>query len=605
MRAAIAAVLVSVGCTVPAWCGETELHVSPRGDDAMQGTVERPLRSLHGAQRRVREALAAKAGEPVRVKIADGEYLLTEPLTLTPADSGSAGQSVTWEGDGGDVRITSGVKIGGWQARGDIWTATLSKEEAKALAPLRQVWVNGRRAIRARSPNDGYFRVDRAGPDARTSFFVQPKELVSLGRPESAEVMYLHNWSVSYVPLTSIDAAVHQYHVAGPIGCDYFHGAICYFEPHPRYRIENAAELLDSAGEWFYDEPTRELRYWPRAGETLATAEIVAPALEQLVVLRGDGDRPVENVRFENLAFEFTRFIPPVTGYRELQANWHDWLRKEGGVGIVVTPVSSAVALDGTEGCEVNNCRFEHLGGWGLSATGTQRLAVERCSFSDLGGNGVTLGGTGAADETPCEHNRIEDCQIERCGQEWFGAVGIWVGMASYTQVRHNELHDLPYTGISVGWRWDDGPSACHHNLVENNHIHHVLQLLCDGGGIYTLGRQPGTVLAGNHIHGVPLNSGSAHSNGIFMDEGTTDVRVAGNTIYDIGRSPIRFNRAANVTLSKNRLAAAAAEGTPMLHYDATPVEKITLEENQEFAAEWEPPTGDEAIENAGPHPDG
>ena len=240
LRAVFAAVLVSIELAVPAWCGETAIYVSPRGDDAAEGTVTRPLRSLHGAQRRVREALAAKVGEPVRVKIAEGEYRLTVPLTLTPADSGSADQSVTWEGYGGDVRITSGVKIDGWQSQGDVWTAKLSEEAAKTLVPLRQVWVNGRRAIRARSPNDGYFRVDRAGPDARTSFFVQPKDLVSLTKPQSAEVMYLHNWSVSYVPLASIDAAAKQYHFAGSIGTRYYHGAICIFEPHPRYRIENA-----------------------------------------------------------------------------------------------------------------------------------------------------------------------------------------------------------------------------------------------------------------------------------------------------------------------------------------------------------------------------
>jgi hypothetical protein len=405
------------------------------------------------------------------------------------------------------------------------------------------------------------------------------------------------------VPLASIDAAALQYHFGGTIGCSYYHGAICIFEPHPRYRVENAAELLDSPGEWFYDEPKRELRYRPREGESLTTAEIIVPALEQLVVLRGEAKRPVENVRFEKLAFEFTRFIPPATGYRELQANWHDWSKKD--EGMTVTPVSSAVTLDATAGCEIKNCRFEHLGGWGLSATGAQKLAVERCSFSDIGGNGVALGGTGAPDELLCENNCIEDCEIERCGQEWFGAVGIWVGMASHTQLRHNELRDLPYTGISVGWRWDDGPSACHHNLIENNHIHHVLQLLCDGGGIYTLGRQPGTVLAGNHIHDVPLNSGSAHSNGIFMDEGTTDTRVAENTIYHIGRSPIRFHRAADVTISKNRLANAAVANTPIVHYDATPADKITLEDNQEMAAEWQPPEGDEAIKKAGPRPAG
>ena len=68
------------------------------------------------------------------------------------------------------------------------------------------------------------------------------------------------------------------------------------------------------------------------------------------------------------------------------------------------------------------------------------------------------------------------------------------------------------------------------------------MQRLSDGGGIYTLGWQPGTALIGNVIHDIPVNAGRAESNGMFIDQGSTDLEIKENTIYRVLRSPIRFN---------------------------------------------------------------
>jgi hypothetical protein len=57
------------------------------------------------------------------------------------------------------------------------------------------------------------------------------------------------------------------------------------------------------------------------------------------------------------------------------------------------------------------------------------------------------------------------------------------------------------------------------------------VQVLSDGGGIYTLGCQPGTQLRGNLIHDVPLNAGRAESNGMFLDEGSDGITIQGNAI--------------------------------------------------------------------------
>jgi len=194
----------------------------------------------------------------------------------------------------------------------------------------------------------------------------------------------------------------------------------------------------------------------------------------------------------------------------------------------------------------------------------------------------------------------VENCTIERCAQTYFGGVGIWIGMAANTIVRNNEVRDLPYTGISVGWSWKPNPTMCRGNQIAYNNIHHVMQRLSDGGGIYTLGWQPGTRLIGNVIHDIPVNAGRAESNVMFLDQGTTDLEVKENTIYHVARSPIRFNMAGKNTISHNRLALAP--GTPTFQYTETKASDMTFVDNEVIEnAAWEPPAGDEAVKRAGP----
>ena len=143
----------------------------------------------------------------------------------------------------------------------------------------------------------------------------------------------------------------------------------------------------------------------------------------------------------------------------------------------------------------------------------------------------------------------------------------------------HNDIGDLLYSGVSVGWRWNPTPSVCKGHRIERNHIHHVLLQLSDGGGIYTLGRQPGTVLQANHIHHVKVNAGRAESNGIFMDEGTTDLVVEDNDIHHIARSPIRFHRAGRNVLRGNKLRPG--KGVPPLRFNNTPEKNIIVESSK------------------------
>ena len=141
------------------------------------------------------------------------------------------------------------------------------------------------------------------------------------------------------------------------------------------------------------------------------------------------------------------------------------------------------------------------------------------------------------------------------------GGVGVFAGYTDGTIIAHNEIRDLPYSGMSVGWGWGeedagggsenyympfkyDTPTPSGNNRIEFNHIHHVMSRLHDGGGIYTLGNMPGTIIRGNHIHDNPGAPG-----GIYLDEGSGFIEITGNLVYHVS-TPMNYNNRA-----QNRIA--------------------------------------------------
>ena len=250
----------------------------------------------------------------------------------------------------------------------------------------------------------------------------------------------------------------------------------------------------------------------------------------------------------------------------------------------------AAIVFEAAAGYRFENCRVSHVGGTALSLEGNcEHNRVVGNEIFDAGGNGVMVGEPSTSPEQLAKNNVVANNHIHHCGATYYGCVGIWGGISEGTIIAHNEIHDLPYTGVSIGWMWNTKPTPCKGNVVEYNHIHHVMQTLSDGGGIYTLGRQPGTVLRGNLIHDVPLNAGRAESNGLFIDEGSSEILIEQNTIYNIERSPIRFHKATTDLVRNNVLVTSS--GIPPFRFNATDPDSITFEANKPADAKtWIPP---------------
>jgi hypothetical protein len=532
---------------------ETTYHVSPTGKDSNPGTQAQPFATLTKARDAVRvlRQSATERDKAVTVVLHTGTYELAETLIFSPEDSGTETHPVRYVAQSNDtVTVSGGLKITNWNvSTNGGWTAELPEVKAGKWF-FRQLSVNGRRAVRARWPNeDGILRVAAVSNAVTTFTFNQPLTGGNLGG-QDAEMVAYNDWSVTRGIVVSSDKV--SVTTATPMGW-IGHGSTTVGPGRPVY-FENAREFLDQPGEWFLDRAAGVLHYLPQKGETPGNTEIVAPRLERLIALTGTKDAPVRHLRFEGIRFQHADFLLPVFGYSEIQAAHYGTVRK--AAPIHVQPV--AVQSVWTEHCRFERCRFAHLNSSGLGfGAGCRSNLVDGCLIEDIGGNGVMIGWRGAgklqtnqldadwADPTDAPvGNAVSNCLIRRCGADSRGAVGVWVGFSSNTRIAHNLVCDLPYTGISVGYRWNTSPTTQQGSMIEYNHIHDVMQMLGDGGGIYTLGFQPGTVLRGNLIHAVHRSSFAIGSpnNGFFLDEGSKGFLLEKNRVFATSGAPVRFN---------------------------------------------------------------
>jgi len=126
------------------------------------------------------------------------------------------------------------------------------------------------------------------------------------------------------------------------------------------------------------------------------------------------------------------------------------------------------------------------------------------------------------------------------------------MGYGHHNTIAHNEVSDLRYTGISLGWTWDIVRSGTRENVVEFNHVHHVMRVLEDGGGIYSLGLTPGSVIRNNLIHDVGERATEV-GHGIYLDGGSAGVLCENNLCYDCGGGGVRIQHGtANLTVMNN-----------------------------------------------------
>ena len=558
-----------------------EIWVSPSGNRENPGTKEKPLASILMAQRKARELRRLNdpsIKEGIQIILKGGIYQLDEPLLFRPEDSGTSESPTTIMAVPGEEPIISGgVQVKNWKkfsgsmaglpkiASGKIWVTDIPEVGGRHLE-FRQLWVNGTKAQRASTLTDG--KLNRIlSVDKQNQIMWIPKPAFAVKEIKQLELVIHQWWAIANLRVKDI-------RVVGDSAAVTFHqpeSRIEFEHPWPAPFIDakkekngnsafwfvNAIELLNQPGEWYEDFTTGKLYYWPLENQEMTSAEVIAPNLETLVQMNGSPDSPVKNVHFTGINFQHSSWMrPSKAGHVPLQAGMY--LLDAYKLKIPGTPdkkglenqawigrQSAAVEASYTSGLSFERCNFSHLAATGLDLiVGTNSDRIEGCSFTDIGGTAILSGFFGTTDfEAHLPYNPTDDREVchnetivnnlvsDATNEDW-GCVGIGIGFARNVTIAHNEVRDVNYSGISVGWGWTRTISCMRNNLIHANLIHHFAKQMYDVGGIYMLSAQPNTEISGNCIHHLekaPYAHDLKHYQYIYFDEGSSYIRAVNN----------------------------------------------------------------------------
>ena len=568
------------------WLWSGEIWVSPKGNDFNDGTRQSPKATLTAALRQAREW--RRTGDDrmqggITVYMEGGTYALYEPVFIRPEDSGTKEsptvirsaineKTVIHSAADEKVVLSGGVRIKNWKKQGKLWVADVPTFNGRPL-DFRQLWVNGKKAVRARDVED-FEKMNRiCSVDEKNEILYVPA--VSIRRlidnkgnlkAKYAEMVLHQMWCVANLRIRSVE-------VQGDSAAIRFHqpeSRIQFEHPWPRpmvttdghnsaFYLTNARELQDVPGEWYHDIDARKVYYYPREGEKMQEAEVIVPAVETLVRVEGTLDRPVCHIRFEKITFSYTTWMRPsekghvplqagmylTDGYRidpKMQRNYLNHpLDNQGWLGRPAAAVRVAAAKQ----IDFERCRFEHLGSTGLDyEEAVQGGVVRGCLFRDIAGNGLLVGSfSPAAHETHlpydpadrrevCTQQHINNCYFTEIGNEDWGCLAIAAGYVGDVNIEHNEISEVPYSGISLGWGWTQTVNCMRNNRVHANLIHHYAKHMYDVAGIYTLGSQPKSYVTENCVHSI-YKPGYVHDPNhwfyLYTDEGSSFITVRDN----------------------------------------------------------------------------
>lgn len=516
--------------------------------------------SIEKALQQAREERRLNNATDICLRLQEGVYQLNQPITIRPEDNGTRIVA------DGKVTISGGVSISGWKKEGKCYVADVPDFNGRQLE-FRQLWVNGKKAVRARDVNDfeQMFRI-RSVDKANETIYVPAKAVKKIINAKYPEMVLHEMWCIANLRIKNIK-------IQGDSAAVTFHqpeSHVHFMHPWPSpmvttdghnsaFYLTNAKELLDSEGEWYLDARASKLYYIPRKGEDMGSAEVIAPAVETLVQVAGTPDEPVKDVTFEGITFSYATWMrPSVSGHAPLQAgmymteayklrpkmdrpNGDHKLDNQGWVG----RPAAAVSLNCAENVSFTKCTFEHNASTGLDyhlyiKGGT----VDRCTFRDIGGNGILAGGfspEGFEAHKPydpadrriiCTGLNITNNLITDVTNEDWGCVGIGAGFVRDIRICNNEISDVSYTGISVGWGWNQQPCSMANNLISGNLIYNYAKHMYDTAGIYTLGAQPHSLIEGNVVRDIYTPSyvhDPEHWFYLYTDEGSSGITVRNN----------------------------------------------------------------------------
>ncbi|MFG1694242.1 hypothetical protein [Nonomuraea sp. NPDC049309] len=591
--------------------------VAPTGaenaDDSGPGNAAKPLATLQEAQRRARAAAAE--GRDVTVELLDGTYRLTEPLRFGAADSGRKGRVVTWKAARGAKPVLSGARpVTGWTL--DDPGKGVYKAQVGTDADSRQLYVDGALAQRARIelPRDSITLT-------ATGFTLDDPDLAYLADlpdQQRIELQAKLSFTNRFAPVQRISGTTVVMQQPAWDNNTFGYDTIQSPLRTPTFYLQNSLAFLDEPGEWYLDRSSGTVYYKPLPGQDMSSAKVELPRLETLLEIGGTYDEPARNLRFEGLTFTGTTWLQPGTqeGYANQQTGTfiagvqehrpddaftscafgckgfegarNNWSQTPAAVQVSaaehITFTGDTFVNLGSVGLGIGNDANAHATGVGL---GAHDVTVTGSTFTASAGGGIVVGGVRPDAHHPSDPRminkdiRISGNRIYSTAREFLDQDGIFASYVTRLTIEHNEVGDMPYTGIGVGFGWGandpggspeyinrglydfqpiyDTPTTSTEVTITGNHVHDVVHTMFDAGCIYTLSAMPRSRIEGNHCE----KSGQL---GLYFDEGSRYISASRNVFVGTAAQWAHANnqngnRTGDLTLTGNYTTNPAITG--------------------------------------------
>lgn len=504
--------------TVSAGSFQKTLTVTVNEPGVMQKFNVTDAASLLSALNSISQIDKSQMTGNIVVNLAPGYYALTETLNLNETHGGNEKYSVIFRGNG-NATIGGGIKISGSSfTKGENGIYVV---DVPAGTKTRQLFVNDVRAVRARSE----------GTLVNASTLLKNGTTVGMvsGNPEIAE--YANQDAIEFVyeyayfhfrcgldHAEKVDDEKVNLYMDMP-GWYYVQSFFKHLKTTPDALLqyyENALELLDEPGEWYLDEAKSKLYYMPRSFEDMSQVTVTIPVLDGLLRIEGtDYSHEVQNITFEGITFVDATWMRPSSknGHSAAQNNtireWDIQYERD------FMPDGS-VMVKKANSVNFKDCTFARLGSTALYMTDSvKNSTISGNHFYDISGGAITVGDIQYGHKrsnhvnnfNPSDSQRImknfdvKDNYIHNTGVDYFNSSAISVGFAANVTIRFNEIFDIPYSGLHIGYGWNCIFDNVQKNMkITNNFIHDFMKEVYDGGGVYTIGNSGASAENPNEI---------------------------------------------------------------------------------------------------------
>ena len=554
------------------------------------------------------------------IRVSSGVHEVKETIEILPEDSVTVDAPINWIGEDGAI-LCGGKVIEGWKETSDgLWVTDAPCDKSGKIVFFESLYAFDRRLERAKlfdfdelkmlddwhesavTNKDGTvtwvetIRID----DPRIDVFAK------MSKEELSLVRYgvIAKWSfgcfspVSFNPKTRefkfhLKKKLYDWGAWTPRGNNHSTKSII--------RFENVRSGLEVPGSWFYDGANKKIFYRPLAGEKISEFKPYAPTsgLVNLIRMQGDVEKGdfVHDINFKNIAFTGTtsageRLPSGLVQQYQLQAAYLS---------------SAAIFGEGVHRVTFDKCQVRDTENYGIFlGRGCVSNKITNSKFTNLGAGGIWLGDTIAGPQwmtktkspgliAPAQNriplltkkihymdnpanafNVIDNCEVSLCGRVNPEGCGIVFTHVSDSTITHCDIHDLYYTGVSLGWTWGFLGSVAQRNTVSFNRIWDIGKgIMSDMGGVYTLGASFGTSISNNIIHSVKAFAYGGW--GLYNDEGSEGIVMENNLVYDTSNASYNMHYGRENVVRNNILAYA---DTHQISFTCTFAQRLVTFEN-------------------------